>query len=62
MLSGFGHIVAGLLIRPNRYELPQAEEVKRDSIEFPKPSSAKVTTSIPGSITEHTTELLEEKF
>lgn len=61
MLSGFGHIAAGLLIRPNRYELPQAEEAKPEQIEFPRPSAAKVTTSIPGSITENTTELLEEK-
>ena len=62
VLSGLGHIVAGLLIRPNRYELPQATEAKQDQIEFPKPSPVKVTNSIPGSITEHTTELLEEKF
>jgi hypothetical protein len=61
MLSGFGHIVAGLLIRPNRYELPHPEEAKPEQIEFPRPSMAKVTTSIPPSITEHTTELLEEK-
>jgi hypothetical protein len=61
MLSGFGHIVSGLLIRPQRYELPLAEEAKPEQIEFPRPSAAKVTTSIPGSITENTTELLEEK-
>jgi hypothetical protein len=66
MLSGLGHIVAGLLIRPQRYELPQPEEVNRDEIEFPKTSTAKTTTTIPSStipssITEHTTELLDEK-
>jgi hypothetical protein len=61
MLSGFGHIVAGLLIRPNRYELSPAPEAKPDQVEFPRPSPVKVTTSIPGSITENTTELLEEK-
>ena len=61
MLSGLGHIVAGLLIRPQRYELPQSQEVKREEIEFPKTSTVKTTTSIPPSITEHTTELLEEK-
>jgi hypothetical protein len=60
MLSGLGHIVAGLLI-PRRYELRQAEEAKPEQIEFPKRSSTKVTTSIPGSVTENTTELLEEK-
>jgi hypothetical protein len=62
MLSGLGHIVAGLLIRPNRRQLPEADQPKPNQIESPKPSAAKVTTSIPGSITEHTTELLEEKF
>jgi hypothetical protein len=61
MLSGFGHIVAGLLIRSNRYELPPAEVVKPNHVEFPRPSMTKTTTSIPPSITEHTTELLEEK-
>ncbi|HEV8135234.1 MAG TPA: zinc ribbon domain-containing protein [Pyrinomonadaceae bacterium] len=62
MLSGLGHIVAGLLIRPNRYELPPAEEqAKPEQIEFPRPSVVKATTAIPGSVTENTTELLEEK-
>ena len=62
MLSGLGHIVAGLLIRPNCYELPAAEEkAKPEQIEFPKPSVVKATTAIPGSVTENTTELLEEK-
>ena len=61
MLSGFGHIVAGLLIRPRRYELPQAGDAKPDQIEFPKASAVKTTNAIRGSITEHTTELLEEK-
>jgi hypothetical protein len=61
MLSGLGHIVAGLLIRPERYELPQTQEVKREEIEYPKTPTVKTTTTIPPSITEHTTELLEEK-
>jgi hypothetical protein len=69
MLSGLGHIAAGLLIRPGRYELPrpsgyelpQSDEGKRSPIEFPKAGAVKVTTTIPGSVTENTTELLEEK-
>ena len=61
-LSGVGHIIAGLLIRPQRYELPPAEDLKADQIEFPRTSPTTIgPNSVPSSVTEHTTELLEEK-
>jgi hypothetical protein len=56
-LSGFGHIIAGLLIRPQR---PQA----LDPIDFPSPEikMGAPTTAVHGaSVTEHTTELLEHE-
>jgi hypothetical protein len=60
-LTGVGHIMAGLLIRPQRYQLPQNEQQQRDQIEFPKAGVTSAINSIPTSVTENTTSLLEEK-
>jgi hypothetical protein len=62
-LTGVGHILAGLMIRPNRYQLPPMEQRPVNDVEFPKsnPGVTSAMSSIPGSVTEHTTELLEEK-
>ena len=63
-LTGAGHILAGLMIRPHRHQLPAPTEQPRlDQVEFPK-STVSATSAInpmPGSVTEHTTDLLEEK-
>ena len=60
-LSGVGNIVAGLLIRPQAHQLGVAQEEpsvpRRD---FPVASTSAIN-SVPDSVTEHTTELLEEK-
>ena len=66
-LSGVGNIVAGLLIRPQQHQLPYPEQQQYIQPEFPAPSptpqanATSAITSVPGSVTEHTTELLEEK-
>ena len=63
-LTGFGHILAGLMIRPQHHQLPPAPEPSpSDQIEFPKQTVNTTSTirSVPGSVTEHTTNLLEEK-
>jgi hypothetical protein len=62
-LSGLGHIAAGLLIRPQRPEVPALEQPLNARAEFPKPAAG-VTSSmgtIPGSVTEGTTELLDDR-
>jgi len=62
-LSGVGNIVAGLLIRPQAHQLKAAEEEpavqRRDFPAAAAPTSA--IPPVPSSVTEHTTELLEEK-
>ena len=66
-LTGVGHILAGLSIRPQRHQLPppmeRSEQSRLDQVEFPKSSvnATSAINSMPGSVTEHTTELLEEK-
>jgi hypothetical protein len=50
--SGLGHILSGLLIRVPKPELTGAPSIERR--EIPRP----VTTKIPHSVTDHTTELL----
>jgi hypothetical protein len=63
-LTGFGHILAGLMIRPHRHQLPPPPEPSHpDQIEFPKQTvnATSAIHSVPGSVTEHTTNLLEEK-
>ena len=59
-LTGVGNIMAGLLIRPQRAQL---QPVQQTPVEFPKPnvSTTSAINPIPGSVTEHTTSLLEEK-
>ena len=60
MLSGVGHIVAGLLIRPRpNLELDQPFAPPRDLTE-----GASTTTSVaaPASVTERTTNLLEHNY
>ena len=62
-LSGLGHIVAGLLIRPRQYEAPAIDQPRNVPNEFPQ-RAAGVTLSmgtIPGSVTEGTTELLDDR-
>ena len=58
--SGLGHIVAGLLIRPDREEqAPQLDQVvspPRELIDRP------VTNPIPMSVTDHTTNLLDDRI
>ena len=59
MLSGLGHIVAGLLIRPDkdRAELDEAgAPVKRI------PASQPIRRTTPASVTERTTNLLEHEI
>lgn len=61
-LSGLGHIIAGLLIRPQRYQVPQLEQPPPEHLEFPNTTVAVgASNAVPTSVTEHTTELLEEK-
>ena len=62
-LSGLGHIVAGLLIRPRQFEAPAIDQPRNVPNEFPK-GAAGVTSSmgtIPSSVTEGTTELLDDR-
>jgi hypothetical protein len=59
-LSGVGHILAGLLIRPRpNLELDQPVSTPRDLTE-----GAATTTAVtaPGSVTERTTNLLEQNY
>ena len=62
-LSGVGNIVAGLLIQPHKHELPPQEQVQSRQTEFAPPlvTPTSAINSIPDSVTEHTTDLLEEK-
>jgi hypothetical protein len=60
-LSGFGHIVAGLLIRPGKQEPLQIQEPVREQVEFPRTTAPTPSlNSVPRSVTENTTNLLEE--
>ncbi len=53
-VSGFGHIIAGLLIRPQPHRTLGPIDFPRRDIGAGSP-----TTAVQNSITEHTTELLE---
>ena len=55
--SGIGHIIAGLLIRPQR-EQPQIDQVVSPPREL---SDRPLTNPIPVSVTDHTTNLLERE-
>ena len=59
-LSGVGHILAGLLIRPRQnLELDQPAAPPRDLTEGASTTSA---VPAPGSVTERTTNLLEHNY
>ena len=62
-LSGLGHIAAGLLIRPQRSEAPALEQPLNAPVEFPKRAVGVTSSmsSIPESVTEGTTELLDDR-
>ncbi len=55
-LSGLGHIVAGLLIRPSPAPLVTQPEIVRENI-----GTSSAPSEVPISITEHTTNLLSEE-
>jgi hypothetical protein len=54
-MSGLGHIIAGLLIRPQREQL-QFDEVVSPPREL---NDRPISNSVPVSVTDHTTNLLE---
>src|SRR5689334_17949959 len=54
--SGLGHIVAGLLIRPDREPQPRLDHVVSPPREL---NDRQVTNPIPMSVTDHTTNLLD---
>ena len=56
--SGLGHILAGLLIRPDREPLPQLDQVVSPPREL---SDRPLAGPIPMSITDHTTNLLDHE-
>jgi hypothetical protein len=56
--SGLGHIVAGLLIRPDREPQPQLDQVVSPPREL---TDRPVTNPIPMSVTDHTTNLLDRE-
>jgi hypothetical protein len=63
-VTGIGNIMAGLLIKPKNHEPAQLEEPKRETVEFPKqvaPTTSSFGSTVPRSVTENTTNLLEEK-
>src|ERR1041385_5398781 len=56
--SGLGHILAGLLIRPDPEPQPQLDQVVSPPREL---TDRPVTNPIPMSVTDHTTNLLDNK-
>jgi len=62
-VTGLGHILAGLLIRPQPQELPPVQQPQSNRVEFPRTPAAETISinSVPRSVTEHTTNLLHEK-
>ena len=54
--SGVGHILAGLMIRPDREPQPQLDQVVSPPREL---TDKQVTNPIPFSVTDHTTNLLD---
>ena len=57
--SGVGHIIAGLLIRPDREPQPQLDQMVSPPREL---TDRPVTNPIPMSVTDHTTNLLDERI
>ena len=62
-LSGLGHIISGLLIRPQGPEVQRTQQAPVAPIEFDRSvaTSRSPLHSAPNSVTENTTNLLEEK-
>jgi hypothetical protein len=56
--SGVGHILAGLMIRPDREPQPQLDQVVSPPREL---TDKQVTNPIPFSVTDHTTNLLDHE-
>lgn len=54
--SGLGHILAGLLIRPDREPQPQLDQVVSPPLEL---TDRPLSDPVPMSVTDHTTNLLE---
>jgi hypothetical protein len=63
MLSGFGNIIAGLLIRPGLPGTPEPASLKQNDAPVHKQAEAPVYSSpqVPGSVTERTTNLLDHQ-
>ena len=57
--SGIGHILAGLLIRPDAEPQPELDQVVSPPREL---TDQPVTNPIPVSVTEHTTNLLDDRL
>ena len=57
VMSGLGHILAGLLIRPEREPLAQFDEVVTPPREL---TDRPIPNPVPVSVTDHTTNLLEQ--
>jgi hypothetical protein len=57
--SGIGHILAGLLIRPDSEPQPELDEVVSPPLEL---TDRPVTNPIPMSVTDHTTNLLDDRI
>lgn|SRR6185369_17231374 len=57
--SGVGHILAGLLIRPDPEPQPQLDQVVSPP---PELTDRPVTNPIPMSVTDHTTNLLDDRI
>jgi len=57
--SGLGHILAGLLIRPDAEPQPQLDQVVSPPREL---TDRPLTNPIPVSVTDHTTNLLDDRI
>jgi len=57
--SGIGHILAGLLIRPDAEPQPELDQVVSPPREL---TDQPVTNPIPVSVTDHTTNLLDDRL
>ena len=59
VMSGVGHLLAGLSIRPDREPQPQLDQVVSPPREL---TDRPVTNPIPMSVTDHTTNLLDDRL
>lgn len=60
IMSGMGHILAGLLIRPDSE--PQPEQLDQAVSTPPELTDRPATNPIPMSVTDHTTNLLDDRI